>query len=134
MIGNVHCRNTSNLSDPGPQFFITSGNDETSVRLGHLHKTIIGITSLTAAGYSFKSRIFGQLKSDFILGPEFFKFSHDTIRDAGYTLSQKTVHHGPHHIHFIPNGKVDKVGIDQDTCTPTHTPLQFSINGVESKS
>ena len=112
MTTNIHAGHTGNLPDPTPQLLITGRHNKTPPLRHHLHQTIIGITPLAIAGNAFKTRILRHTQGHFVFGAEFFEFSHDTVGDAGNAFGKETIHHGPHDFHFVPDGKVNEVGVD----------------------
>ncbi|KAL3778748.1 hypothetical protein HJC23_012444 [Cyclotella cryptica] len=111
---NIHTRHTGNLPDPTPQLLIARGHNKTSPLRHHHHQTIIGITPLTIAGNLFKARILRHTQGHFVFRSEFFEFSHDAVYDAGDAFGEDTVHHGSYDFHFVRNGKVDEVRVDED--------------------
>jgi hypothetical protein len=114
MTTNIHARHSRNLPNPSPQLFITSRNNKTSPPRHHLHQTVISITPLAIAGDTFKPRVLGHPQSHFVFGAKFFEFSHNTVGNAGDAFGKKTIHHRSNDFHLISNGKVDKVGVNQD--------------------
>lgn len=99
---NVHARNSGYFSNPSPQLLIAGCNNKTLPLLCHIRQTIIGIPLLFAiARNPLKSWILRQPERNLVFPAQFFQFSHDTIRYAGYTLGQETIHHGSDHVKFF---------------------------------
>ena len=49
-----------------------------------------------------------------MLGSQFLKLRHDTIRDVRDALCIEGVHHVLDDVHLVLDGEVDKVGVHQD--------------------
>jgi len=49
-----------------------------------------------------------------VLGAEFFELAHDAVGDAWDAFGEEAVHHGAYHVHFVFDGEVDEVGVDED--------------------
>ena len=58
--------------------------------------------------------IFDHPKSNPMLGSQFLKLRHDTIRDVRDALCIEGVHHVLDDVHLVLDGEVDEVGVDQD--------------------
>lgn len=114
MTTNIHTRHTRNLPYPPPQLLITRRHNKTPPLRHLIHQTIICITSLAPTGNTFESRILRHLQCHLVFGTEFFQFSHDAVGDARDAFGEEAVHHRPNDVHFVSDGEVDEVGIDQD--------------------
>ena len=49
-----------------------------------------------------------------MLGPQFLKLRHDTIRDVRDAFCIEGVHHVLDDVHLVLDGEVDEVGVNQD--------------------
>lgn len=114
VLSNVHDRNTRDLSDSGLQTLIASCNNEATMLHHTFNQAVICISALVHARKTLETGIAGNLQGKSVLWAEFFQFSNDAVSDANDAFGIQAVHHGLHDIELIWNGKVDKVGIDEN--------------------
>ena len=114
VLGNVHDGYTGNFSNTIFESFITSGNNVATMLGYTLNQTIVCVGSFMNAGQTFESGITGDLQGHPVLGTKFFQFGHYAIGDTWRSHCIQAIHHGFDEIEFILDGKVDKVGIDED--------------------
>ena len=112
---NVHNRYTWNLADAASQVLITSRDNKTTVLFHHLNNIVIRIMTLfQIAWHTKKARILCQAKSNSVLCAELFQLRHDAIQNNWDALCVKAIHHRLDYVQLVPNGKVDKIGINND--------------------
>ena len=95
---DVHARYAWDFSYTPSQFLIARRHNEASPLLCHLDQTIICVASLAVARDALKPRILRQPQGNLIFGSQLLQLSHDTIRDAGNTFGQQTVHHRTNYV------------------------------------
>ena len=110
--GDIHTGYTWNLSYPSTQLLVAGCDDKAFPLLYHVNNAVISVASLAVAGNSLKSRVLGKTQSNLVFTTQLFQFAHDTIRDTGDAFCQQAIHHGSDHLQFLPDGKIDKVGVN----------------------
>mmetsp|Transcript_3849 Transcript_3849/g.10954 ORF Transcript_3849/g.10954 Transcript_3849/m.10954 type:complete len:354 (-) Transcript_3849:133-1194(-) len=117
---DVHAGDPGNLADPAPQLLVARRHDEALPLRREVGEAVVGVALLGAVARDpLEARVLGEPQGDLVLAAQLFELGHDAVRDAGDALGEQAIHHGPDHVEFFADAKVDKVGVHQNVVRRT---------------
>lgn len=114
MAGDIHDRNSNDFPQPPFQVFIASRDNEASVRITSVYKTVIRISPFMRTLQTFEATVACDAERESVFFWEFLQFRNDALCDVDDHRGTKAIESTLHDVQLICDGEVDEIGIEKD--------------------